>query len=60
MSEVSVIQLRKQISRKRNELHTVVNGDVRLLLDEHTYHVSTELDELIVRLMKQELNARRN
>lgn len=60
MSEASVVHLRKQILRKRNELHAVVNGDVSLLLDEHTYHLSTELDELIVRLMKQELMERPN
>lgn len=60
MSEASVVQLHKQISRKRNELHAVVNGNINLLLDEHTYHISIELDELIVRLMKQELNAKKS
>lgn len=58
MSEATVMQLRKQITRKRNELHAIVNGDVSLLLDKNTYHISTELDELIVRLMKKELSER--
>ncbi|NMA01253.1 MAG: Spo0E family sporulation regulatory protein-aspartic acid phosphatase [Clostridia bacterium] len=58
MSEASVMQLHKQIARKRNELHAVVNGNFSLLLDERTYHISTELDELIVKLMKKELKER--
>lgn len=55
MSSAAVRKLQQQISQKRNELHKVVNGDVKLLLDENTYFISTQLDELIVKLMKLEM-----
>ena len=55
MAGITQKRLCKEISRKRNELHRIVNGDTSLLLDKKTYLISTELDDLIVRLMKKEI-----
>lgn len=54
MSDASVSELQKELERVRGKLHAIVQGDVNLLLDEKTYSISTELDKLIVRLMKKE------
>jgi len=54
MTESSIAQLQKEMERVRGRLHALVNGDVSLLLDKEAYRLSTELDRLIVNLMKKE------
>lgn len=58
MSEI--VELRKKMEEKRCELHTVVNGNFNRLLDQETYDLSVELDKLIVRIMKKEMEIKRN
>ncbi|MFZ5945735.1 MAG: aspartyl-phosphate phosphatase Spo0E family protein [Bacillota bacterium] len=54
MTEVSIVELRKEMEKVRGRLHAVVQGDTNLLLDQEAYKISVELDNLIVRLMKKE------
>lgn len=53
MSEMS--ELRKEISVKRHELHKSVDNDVERLRNQEVYELSIELDNLIVKVMKKEL-----
>jgi len=55
MADASLIELRNEMEQVRSKLYAVVKGDAKLLLDKEAYMVSTELDQLIVRLMKKEL-----
>lgn len=59
MTETSILELQKEMERVRSKLHAAVKGDVNLLLDKETYRLSTELDKLIVRLMKKEQQNRK-
>jgi hypothetical protein len=52
MSNASNEILQKEVERARGRLHAFVKGDLNLLLNEETYKLSTELDRLIVNLMR--------
>jgi len=54
MTDTSIIYLKKEMERVRCKLHAAVNGDVSLLLDTQAYRLSTEMDKLLVNLMKKE------
>lgn len=56
----TIVELRREMEKKRSKLHAVVNGNFQLLLNKETYDLSTELDELIVRLMKKEMQEKKN
>jgi hypothetical protein len=45
--------LQKEVEKARRRLHAFVKGDINLLLNEETYRLSTELDRLIVNLMRK-------
>ncbi|NLW23956.1 MAG: Spo0E family sporulation regulatory protein-aspartic acid phosphatase [Clostridia bacterium] len=55
MRENSVAELQKEMEKVRGRLYALVNGDVDLLLDSETYKVSSELDRLIVTIMKKQM-----
>lgn len=54
MNNVSEKILQKEVEKARRRLHAFVKGDINLLLNEETYRLSTELDRLIVNLMKSQ------
>jgi len=54
MTDTSIQYLQKEMERVRCRLNKAVNGDVSLLLDTDAYRLSTEMDKLIVNLMKKE------
>ncbi|MGI6225823.1 MAG: Spo0E family sporulation regulatory protein-aspartic acid phosphatase [Peptococcales bacterium] len=54
MSETSLLELQQEMEKVRYKLHAFVNGDTRLLLNCQTYQLSTELDSLIVKIMRKE------
>lgn len=53
MNNVSEKILQKEVEKARRRLHAFVNGDTNLLLNEETYRPSTEVDRLIVNLMRK-------
>ncbi|NLT94041.1 MAG: Spo0E family sporulation regulatory protein-aspartic acid phosphatase [Clostridia bacterium] len=53
MNSASEKLLQREMEKARRRLHAYVNGDISLLLNEETYRLSTELDRLIVNLMKK-------
>lgn len=58
MAETSFVQLQREMEKVRCRLHALVKGDASLLLNGETYQLSTELDNLIVKLMKKEQQAK--
>ncbi|KJS19078.1 MAG: hypothetical protein VR72_20305 [Clostridiaceae bacterium BRH_c20a] len=54
MKDSSILYLQKEMEKVRSRLHAAVNGDVSQLLDTDAYQLSTEMDKLIVKLMKKE------
>ncbi|QNB46874.1 Spo0E family sporulation regulatory protein-aspartic acid phosphatase [Thermanaerosceptrum fracticalcis] len=47
-------QLLQEMEQLRKELYSVVNGNRKLLMTKETYAVSTKLDELIVKHMRDQ------
>ena len=56
MSMVSVDDLMERIKFKKEKLHRLVGGRIERLQEEDVYKVSCEVDELIVELMRVQLN----
>lgn len=48
-------QLLQEMEQLRKELYSVVNGNRKMLMSKETYAVSTKLDELIVKHMREQI-----
>lgn len=53
MTNASILLLQREMEKVRSRLHAFVNGDTTLLTNRETYQLSTELDGLIVNLMRK-------
>lgn len=54
MKDTSILELEEEMEQLRGKLNAFVKGDTTLLLDKETYRISTELDKLIIRWMKNQ------
>ncbi len=54
MDKFTGSQLLQEMEHLRKELYNIVNGNRKLLTAKETYAVSTKLDELIVKHMRQQ------
>lgn len=48
-------ELVQEMEQLRKELYSVVNGNRKMLMSKETYAVSTKLDELIVKHMREQI-----